>query len=72
MTPFLLLGLAVAFAAVFRKVQPMVAGEIPSYQKSMKVAHAPVLLHMAIVLLVGLYMPVFLNQWFHKAVQILK
>ena len=26
MTPFLLLGLAVAFAAVFRKVQPMVAG----------------------------------------------
>jgi hydrogenase-4 component F len=72
MTPFLLLGLAVAFAAVFRKVQPMVAGEIPSYQKSMKVAHLPVLLHMAIVLLVGLYMPVFLNQWFHKAVQILK
>ena len=72
MTPFLLLGLAVAFAAVFRKVQPMVAGEIPPYQKSMKVAHLPVLLHMAIVLAVGLYMPVFLNQWFHKAVQILK
>ncbi|MDP2276946.1 MAG: hydrogenase 4 subunit F, partial [Nitrospirota bacterium] len=42
MTPFLLLGLAVAFAAVFRKVQPMVTGEIPSYQKSMKVAHLPV------------------------------
>ena len=72
MTPFLLLGLAVAFAAVFRKVQPMVAGEIPSYQKSMKVAHLPVLLHMAIVLALGLYMPGFLNQWFHKAVQILK
>lgn len=72
MTPFLLLGLAVAFAAVFRKVQPMVTGEIPSCQKSMKVSHAPVLLHMAIVLAVGLYMPGFLNQWFHKAVQILK
>ncbi|MBI3378697.1 MAG: hydrogenase 4 subunit F [Nitrospirae bacterium] len=72
MTPFLLLGLAVAFAAVFRKVQPMVAGEIPPYQKSMKVAHLPMLLHMAIVLAVGLYMPGFLNQWFHKAVQILK
>jgi hydrogenase-4 component F len=72
MTPFLLLGLAVAFAAVFRKVQPMVAGEISSYQKSMKVAHLPVLLHMAIVLALGLYMPGFLNQWFHKAVQILK
>lgn len=72
MTPFLLLGLAVAFAALFRKVQPMVMGEIPSYQKSIKISHAPVLLHMAIVLAVGLYMPGFLNQWFHRAVEILK
>ena len=72
MTPFFLTGLAVAFAAVFRKVQPMVAGEIPSCQKSIKVAHLPVLLHMAIVLTLGLYMPVFLNQWFYKAVEILK
>lgn len=72
MTPFLLLGLAVAFAALFRKVQPMVMGEIPSYQKSIKISHAPVLLHMAIVLAVGLYIPGFLNQWFHRAVEILK
>jgi len=72
MTPFLLLGLAVAFAAILRKVQPMVMGEVPEYQKSMKVAHLPVLLHMVIVLVIGLYVPVFLNQWFHKAVQILK
>ncbi len=72
MTPFLLLGLAVAFAALFRKVQPMVMGEIPSYQKSIKISHVPVLLHMALVLAVGLYMPGFLNQWFHRAVEILK
>lgn len=72
MTPFLLLGLAVAFAALFRKVQAMVAGEVPSYQKPMKAAHIPVLLHMALVLILGLYMPDFLNQWFHKAVEILK
>lgn len=72
MTPFLLLGLAVAFAAIFRKVQHMVSGEVPLYQKPMKVAHMPVLLHMALVLAIGLYMPDFLNQWFHKAVEILK
>ena len=72
MTPFLLLGLAVAFAALFRKVQAMVAGEVPSYQKPMKAAHIPVLLHMALVLILGLYIPDFLNQWFHKAVEILK
>ena len=72
MTPFLLLGLAVAFAAIFRKVQPMVSGETPLYQKSMEAAHLPVLLHMALVLAIGLYIPDFLNQWFHKAVEILK
>jgi hydrogenase-4 component F len=71
-TPFLLLGLGVAFAALFRKVQPMVAGDVPSYQKPMKVAHLPVMLHMALVLVIGIYMPDFLNQWFHKAVALLK
>ena len=72
LTPFLLLGLAVAFAALFRKVQPMVSGDVPAYQKSMKVAHVPVILHMALVLLIGIYMPNFLNNWFHTAVELLK
>lgn len=72
MTPFLLLGLVVAFAAIFRRVQAMVTGEVPPHQKSMRVAHVPVLLHMALVLVLGLYMPDFLDQWFHKAVEILK
>ncbi|RJQ50684.1 MAG: hydrogenase 4 subunit F [Nitrospiraceae bacterium] len=72
LTPFLLLGLAVAFAALFRRVQPMVAGDVPSYQKPMKAAHIPVLLHMALVLVIGIYMPDFLNKWFHTAVELLK
>ncbi|MBI5741981.1 MAG: hydrogenase 4 subunit F [Nitrospirae bacterium] len=72
LTPFLLLGLAVAFAALFRRVQSMVAGDVPSYQKPMKAAHVPVLLHMALVLVLGIYMPDFLNKWFHTAVELLK
>ncbi|MDA8083995.1 MAG: hydrogenase 4 subunit F [Nitrospiraceae bacterium] len=72
MTPFLLLGLGVAFAALFRKVQPMVAGEVPSNQRSMKVSHLPVLFHMLLVLVVGLYLPDFLSRWFHTAVEVLK
>jgi hydrogenase-4 component F len=72
LTPFLLLGLGVAFAALFRKVQPMVAGDVPSYQKPMKVAHLPVILHLVLVLVIGLYMPDFLNSWFHTAVELLK
>jgi len=72
LTPFLLLGFGVAFAALFKKVQPMIAGAAPSYQRNLKAAHIPVILHMALVLLIGIYMPAFLNQWFHKAVELLK
>src|SRR5512146_2928202 len=59
LTPFLLLGLGVAFAALFRRVQPLVSGLVPAYQKPMRVAHVPVLLHLALVLLMGLYIPDF-------------
>jgi len=72
LTPFLLLGLAVAFAAIFRKVQPMVSGNAPSYQKPVKAAHVPVIMHIVLVLVIGLYMPGFLNKWFHTAVELLK
>jgi hydrogenase-4 component F len=72
MTPFFLLGLCVAFAAIFRKVQSMVSGEVPAYQKPLKAAHVPVLLHMTLVLILGIYMPDFLNKWFHTAVELLK
>jgi hydrogenase-4 component F len=72
LTPLLLLGLGVAFAAIFRKVQPMVSGLVPPWQTPLKAAHVPVLLHMALVLVLGLYMPRFLSDWFHMAVRILQ
>jgi len=50
----------------------MVTGEKPDYQKFLKVAHVPVLLHMGLVLVLGLYMPKFLSGWFQAAVEILK
>jgi len=72
MAPFLLLGLGVAFAALFRHVQPMVAGDIPPWQHSLKAAHVPVLLHLVLVFVLGLYMPPFLNDWFRMTVELLK
>jgi hydrogenase-4 component F len=71
-TPFLLLGLAVAFAAIVRRVQAMVAGEVPSYQVPMQVAHVPVILHLILVLVIGLYIPDILYQWFTAAVELLQ
>lgn len=72
LAPFLLLGLAVSFAAYFRRVQPMVSGEVPSYQQKLKASHIPVILHLLAVLVLGLYMPKFLAGWFQTAVVLLK
>ena len=70
--PFLLLGLAVAFAALLRRVQPMVSGEVPPWQQPLQAAHVPVILHLALVLAIGLYLPAFLNDWFVTAAGLLK
>jgi len=70
--PLLLLGLTVAFAALFRRVQPMVSGDAPPWQQSLTAAHLPVILHLVLVLAVGLYLPPFLNDWFQTAVGLLK
>ena len=72
LAPLLLLGLTVAFAALFRKVQPMVAGLIPAGQMPLAAANIPVSLHLALVLLLGIYLPGFLANWFQLAVEILK
>jgi len=71
-TPFLLLGLGVAFAALLRRTQSMVSGDVPDYQKPLTPANVPVILHLALVLILGIHMPAFLNQWFHTAVELLK
>ncbi|HEY6011059.1 MAG TPA: proton-conducting transporter membrane subunit, partial [Nitrospirota bacterium] len=72
LAPFLLLGLGVSFAALFRRVQSMVGGEVPSNQQPLKAAHIPVIVHMLVVLVLGLYMPKFLADWFQTAVVLLK
>lgn len=72
LAPVFLLGLAIAFAALFRKVMPMVFGEAAPNQVRIKASHVPVIAHLVIMLVLGLYMPVFLNDWFHKAVELLR
>ena len=72
LAPLLLLGLTVAFAALFRKVQPMVAGLVPAGQKPLQAANIPVFLQLSLVLVMGIYLPSFLARWFQLAVEILK
>ncbi|MDD5581163.1 MAG: hydrogenase 4 subunit F [Methylobacter sp.] len=67
LTPLLLLGIGIAFAGLFRHVQPMVYGEKPEGQQSIKANLWPVMIHLGLVLWLGLAIPGFLANWFSQA-----
>ena len=70
-TPFLLAALGVAFAAIFGKVQPMVFGNATAARLPHPPALIPVFVHLAIVLLLGLYIPPYLADWYRQAAQLI-
>ncbi len=63
----LLCGLGVAFAGLFRHVQPMVFGEPPAGQVAVKANMWPVVLHLLLVLWLGLAIPGVLANWIDQA-----
>jgi len=71
-TPILLLALGVAFAAVFRRVQPMVFGETTLKRLPHPPALVPVFAHLLLVLMLGLYIPPFLSEWYRAAAELLR
>jgi len=70
-TPILLLALAVAFAAIFGRVQPMVFGETSGKRLPHPPALLPVFAHLALVLMLGLYIPPYLADWFRAAARLI-
>jgi hydrogenase-4 component F len=66
-TPFLLVALGVAFAAIFGKVQPMAFGETTAAKLPHPPALLPVFVHLGIVLMLGLYIPPYLVAWYRQA-----
>jgi len=70
-TPLLLLALGVAFAAVFSKVQPMVFGETTATRLPYRPAMAPVFVHLALVLMLGLWIPPVLADWYRQAAKLI-
>jgi hydrogenase-4 component F len=67
----LLMGLAVAFAGLFRHLQPMVFGDQPAGQQSIRVSMAPVVVHLLLVLWLGLSIPPVLARWFDSATRLI-
>jgi hydrogenase-4 component F len=70
-TPFLLAALGVAFAAVLSRVQPMVFGETTAKRLPHRPAMTPVFVHLALVLMLGLWMPPFLAEWYRQAAKLI-
>jgi len=69
-TPILLLSLGVSFAAIFGKVQPMVFGDPTVERLAHRPALVPVFAHLALVLMLGLYMPPNLADWYRQAARL--
>jgi len=70
-TPILLLALGVAFAAIFRRVQPMVFGETTARRLPHPPALLPVFVHLGLVLTLGLFIPPYLADWFRLAAKLI-
>jgi hydrogenase-4 component F len=70
-TPILLLALGVAFAAIFGRVQPMVFGETTAKRLPHPPALLPVFAHLALVLILGVYIPPYLSDWYRAAARLL-
>jgi hydrogenase-4 component F len=66
-TPFLLAALGVAFAAVFQRVLPMVFGETGLKPLPHPPALIPVFVHLGLGLMLGLYIPPYLEGWYREA-----
>jgi hydrogenase-4 component F len=66
-TPFLLLSLGVAFASILVRVLPMVFGETTLKPLLHPPALLPVFIHIGLGLVLGLYIPPYLNGWYVQA-----
>src|SRR5512134_849899 len=70
-TPLLLVSLGVAFAAVLGKVQPMVFGETTVKRLAHPPALVPVFVHLGLALMLGLYIPPYLEAWYQQAARLI-
>jgi hydrogenase-4 component F len=70
-TPFLFLALGVAFASMLIRVLPMVFGDTSLVPLAHPPALIPVFVHLALGLMLGLYVPSYLNAWYVQAAAML-
>lgn len=67
----LLFGLLVAFAGLFRFVQPMVFGKPAAHARPVHANMLPVYVHLVLALMLGVSIPAFLAGWYEAAAALL-
>jgi hydrogenase-4 component F len=67
----LFLALGVAFASMLVRVLPMVFGETKLKLLAHPPALTPVFIHLGLGLVLGLYIPPYLNAWYVQAARML-
>ncbi|MES2356007.1 MAG: hydrogenase 4 subunit F [Pseudomonadota bacterium] len=70
-TPVLVVGLGIAFASILKQLQWMTFGESTAKPLPFRPAALPVFIHLGLVLLLGLYIPPFLAEWYRQAAKLL-
>ena len=70
-TPILLLALGVAFASMFSRVVPMVFGESSVKRLPHQPALVPTFVHLSLALMLGLYIPPYLEGWYREAARMI-
>ena len=70
-TPFLFIALGVAFASMLIRVLPMVFGDTTLKPLLHPPALIPVFVHLGFALVLGLYIPAYLNVWYQQAARML-
>jgi len=70
-TVILLIGLAIAFAGLFRHLHRMVYGQAPEGQQPVPANMLPVFVHLGLVLWVGLTIPDLLSHWLDRATELI-
>jgi hydrogenase-4 component F len=69
--PFLFLALGVAFASILVRVLPMVFGDTTLKTLAHPPALVPVFVHLFLALVLGLFIPPYLNGWYVQAARML-
>jgi hydrogenase-4 component F len=69
--PIILVALVVAFAAILARIQPIAFGDTSAERLPHAPALIPLIAHLGLVLMLGLFIPSFLGAWYRAAAHVI-